>query len=853
MCFIRGIAPALVALALLCPTAQPQTPSADFFVSPQGNDSWSGKLPSPNAGRTDGPFASPAKAQAALRELRKAEPNKPRTVMLRGGAYYLALSPTSPGTLKFSAFDSATPANPTTWQNYPGETPVVSGGVPVGKGWKHASGNLWQAQLPASTKPFESLFYNGERRLRSRLSSPAGVGYFMRGGACYSTRTKQSVDVALCNLGTFLRVAAEVPATGTNTGCPAVARLDHPSVAKCLDRFIYDPADPIAAWANLNANDTSCPPSSGAAKNYPAGDIEVTLFNAWTVDVMRVSCVDTAKHIVYFSAGTKADSMNYDSFGPVAGHRYMVENARDAFDAEAAAGQTGIWFLDRSTTPWTLNYLARRGEDPNKDDVVISQVPPVGPIGGSLLSAVYLDWVNFRGIIFEIDNFTPSALGFNNDELSDDVLPEAIDCISCEEVIFDGVTVRHTSASGIMLASGSGDIDRPPVNNKVINSALYDIGDCGIRVGRHPLGNDRPNHVVQFTTLENNIVQGYSRVFPDGIGISQANGHDMTFVHNDITDGYHAGISVCLLGCPAHTANGFNINVAYNHVWNVMQGITSDVGAIYFSVGNPSGTGGGDKIANNLVHDVLDSSVIDSGIAGYGYGGNGITLDNQSATVEIENNVVFQVSDSAVAMSEGPAAGYPGNTFRNNIFALARKSMFRFPSPWSPAGCGAKDLRVSFLNNIFVFDPPASTGKFEVIDGCSYACGLDHDEFENFQGNLYWRSGGGFSSDTKAFQVTTHAPANAARCQLPKDSDGIKFLNFAQWQAMKEDVAGTASVDPGFGKTRQPRDYLLKKNPVAGFDVSRTNDTIQKAGRSHPVIMPPRVPPTFPTYSFKDF
>ena len=91
-------------------------------------------------------------------------------------------------------------------------------------------------------------------------------------------------------------------------------------------------------------------------KNYPVGDIELTLFNSWTVDVMRVSCVDTSRHILYLSAGTaKGDSVNFhDSFGPVAGHRYMVENAKDAFDAAAAAGQTGLWFLDRATSPWTL-------------------------------------------------------------------------------------------------------------------------------------------------------------------------------------------------------------------------------------------------------------------------------------------------------------------------------------------------------------------------------------------------------------------------------------------------------------------------------------------------------------------
>jgi hypothetical protein len=786
-----------------------------------------------------------------LRELRKTKPDQRRTVMLRGGTYYLPLSPTAPGTLTFTAFDSATTAFPTLWENYPGETPVISGGAPAGKGWKHISGALWQTQLAADTKPFEYLYYNGERRLRSRVQSASGVGYYMRAGACYSTVTKQTVDIAQCNLGTYLRVAAEVPASGDNAGCPAVANNAHPSVAKCLDRFVYDAGDPIANWANLNNNDTACPPTAGAAKDYPVGDVEVTLFNSWTVDVMRVSCVDSSKHIIYFSAGTRGDSVNYDSFGPVAGHRYMVENTKDAFDAASAAGQTGLWFLDRSSSPWTLNYLARHGENPNNDSVVIAQVPPVSPIGGSLISAVYLDCVTFRGITFEVDNFVPSPLGFNNDEISGDTLPEAIDCVSCQDVVFDGITVRDTSSSGILLASGSGDIDRPPTNNKVINSAFYDIGDTGIRIGRHPLQSDRPNHVVQFVTIENNIVQGYSRVFAGGSGIAQSNGHDVNYLHNDISDGYHSGLSVCLMGCPGRIANGFNITVEHNHIWNVMQGVTSDGGAMYFSLGALDGTGARNKIASNLVHDVSDSSVIDNAIPGYGYGGHGLFLDHKTAAVDVADNVIFRVSDSGLAMSAGPAKGYPGITFRNNIVAAARKSMFKFPLPWSPEGCGDKQLRVSFSHNLFAFDSKDTSG-FQLIQGCSYSCGLDLDKFENFQGNLYWRAGGGLGSDANLFETMTKAPANPARCTQP-DASAFSHLSFSQWQAMKEDVAGTASTDPGFGKTHQPKDYLLSKSPVAGFDFSKTNDAIQHAGRSHPVIMPPRVTATFPTYSFQDF
>ena len=40
---------------------------ADWYVSPFGRDTWSGRLPQPNADGTDGPFATLARARAAMR------------------------------------------------------------------------------------------------------------------------------------------------------------------------------------------------------------------------------------------------------------------------------------------------------------------------------------------------------------------------------------------------------------------------------------------------------------------------------------------------------------------------------------------------------------------------------------------------------------------------------------------------------------------------------------------------------------------------------------------------------------------------------------------------------------------
>src|SRR4026207_934245 len=58
---------------------------ANFCVSPQGTDSWSGRVAEP--GSDDGPFATIARAKQAVREFRKTQ-TVPVRVTLRGGTYF---------------------------------------------------------------------------------------------------------------------------------------------------------------------------------------------------------------------------------------------------------------------------------------------------------------------------------------------------------------------------------------------------------------------------------------------------------------------------------------------------------------------------------------------------------------------------------------------------------------------------------------------------------------------------------------------------------------------------------------------------------------------------------------------
>jgi Right handed beta helix region len=134
----------------------------EWLVAPNGNDQWSGHLATPNAAKTDGPFATLARAQLAVRA---ANTTDLRIVTIRGGRYEF----TAP--LVFTAEDSGTATHPVTWRAATDETPIISGGVRLSGFVRDANGR-WTLTIPAVHKgewTFRQLWVNGERRFRPRL------------------------------------------------------------------------------------------------------------------------------------------------------------------------------------------------------------------------------------------------------------------------------------------------------------------------------------------------------------------------------------------------------------------------------------------------------------------------------------------------------------------------------------------------------------------------------------------------------------------------------------------------------------------------------------------------------------
>jgi len=237
-----------------------------FYVSPQGQDTWSGRLAAPNAARTDGPFAGMARAQQAVRALRTAEPATPVEVQIRAGTYFL----TQP--LTFTPADSGTAQAPVVYRAYPGEAPVLSGGVRI-SGWtvETVHGHpCWLAELPevkAGAWSFTQLFVNGRRAPRPRLPRE---GYFR-----FAHVAKPGPDMAWSNTG--------------------------PQQAE------FVPGE-LRAWSNLR-------------------DVELVVLQYWVDKHMYLEQVDEMTHSVTFTA--KGASM-VDETGKFS--RYYVTNVFEALD-----------------------------------------------------------------------------------------------------------------------------------------------------------------------------------------------------------------------------------------------------------------------------------------------------------------------------------------------------------------------------------------------------------------------------------------------------------------------------------------------------------------------------------------
>jgi len=147
----------LLAIVLAAASAR----AATVYVSPTGNDAWTGLLAQPNTQKTDGPVATLDRARDIFRQAKSAGESR---VIVADGRYPLerpfVLTPADGGVV----YEAAS-----------GARPVFSGGRLI-RGFEPAGDGVWRAKIDGSWH-FEQLFVDGRRATRAR--SPNKFYYYM--------------------------------------------------------------------------------------------------------------------------------------------------------------------------------------------------------------------------------------------------------------------------------------------------------------------------------------------------------------------------------------------------------------------------------------------------------------------------------------------------------------------------------------------------------------------------------------------------------------------------------------------------------------------------------------------------
>lgn len=619
-------------------------PKADFYVSPSGQDCWSGTLPAPNAERSDGPFKTLTKARDAVHS-KLAGLDKDIVVMLRGGNYFLD------ETIVFGLADSGKGKFKVIYRNYPAEEPVFSPGLKV-TGWKkvnkplpglpsRAEGKVWVADVPKKLCRFFTLYDGGQRLPRARSKPFAPTKH-------YDFR---------------------------NEGVPFT---------------------PDYVWPE---RDTLHFPK-GALKNFSnLEDVEIVIrpHNQWLLNILPLKSVDER----WLIAKTTIEG-TYALGSLRKGHKdsersCWVENVLEALD------EPGEWVLN---TRQRKLYLWPKGNEPGDNILapclrelirVEGEIDEAGPTDEPVRNLV------FKGIKFtqgDRDLWTKDDRGIQHDWEMFDKDSALVRFRGAENCAVEECEFSNSGGTGIRL-------DLYCQHNRIINNLFKNLGTVGILLCGYGPGTKDVNKrnlifnncihdcgqiywhgfaILLWQSSENRIANNLIYNLPyDGIGICGCRPHffkepfknrwrevSSTIRFNEVGDAGRWETVIPFLHCRANV-------VENNELHNVMR-ILGDGNAIY-----ASGTGPYNVIRRNYIHHVQNSNGM---IRTDGWQKDTLICENIiykcSAGINrknynhIENNIFADVSDGGkyITFANFPAEKRTtiGSRLQRNIFCDCGKS-----------------------------------------------------------------------------------------------------------------------------------------------------------------------------------
>lgn len=794
-----------------------------LHVSPTGRDTWSGKLAAANAAKTDGPLASLAGARAAVRKLKAGGAlTRPVEVRLRGGVYRPAEM------LSLDAQDAGTAACPVTYRAYPGEKPVLSGGLPV-TGFKPWRGKIMVADLPAALGDtyFRSLFLDGQRLVRARYPNRVTADPYRKGFLYVRPNCFGEAVGAMHNGGDWLEWDVTAPADGEYTvwllyahGMKQLGREDMAGQTS----LAADGAAPVplmslpdtGGWDNfrwgqsatlaLTAGKHVLRWRNDKGGGYNIDALVLTDDPAWQPSGWRTPAPAPGKHVVIIQAEqTKARHglQIVDCGGLSATSKtefpFQAGTVKASWGREPDA-EVHIW-PSSPTSCRAFNEIAKleRVDEAAGVVVISGKEAAVDVCSGDRYFVENIreeldspgEWYLDRAAR-KLYLWPPKPLTKTSQVIAPR-LTRFVELTGTPEqplqhVCFSGLTFQETdytpddgfimygcSKDGVVTLSNTARVaveDCRFVN--IGKAALFSDGDrdnrfVGNTIAHTAEGGIYLGHSSGGTVISDNTIHHLGWVYKHVAGISSRDDvHGALIAHNLVYETPRWGISV------GHTTSTKNI-VEYNHIHHV-NNESYDTGGLEVTQQSREHRTGS-IFRYNLIHDTGGySSMMGKDM----WNSWGIYLDSFAGGFTVYGNVVYNTADGGLMVQGGK-----DNKIRNNIFVDNGSRRQILIANFLDNSRGTE-----FARNIVAYSDPASV--------LIYGGRKTQGSIAQWDRNLYWL--------TKPGEIRVYLPGDEPYAEW--------FRALSAWQALGFDRSSVVA-DPRFVDTKK-HDYRLKPDSPAG-------------------------------------
>lgn len=471
--WVAGIGFAIVALV--------SSAEVRFYVSPRGNDAWSGLRAERDGAKSDGPFATLGRARDAVRALRRTGGLPPGGVAVEvgGGCYFLERP------VVLAAEDSGMEGAPVVFAGRAGETVYLSGGRRV-KDWKPvideavlsrldgaARGKVWQSDLRAlGLVEFGDLGLDAAADIQLWLARAEGQAEYTMGSAAATAGR-----AARPRLELFFNGEPMPLSRWPNDGALAIQEvlgqtlIDVRGVKGCKEGLFTYEGDRPARWAS-------------ESDAWVCG----SWFRDWAEQAHKIRRLDPARRVIEVEPP-------YHGYGYRKGQWFFGMNLLCEID------RPGEWMIDREKG--MLYFWPPSDIGAAKAEVSVSP---------GLIVMNSVTNVALRGFVFETARGTGVTLS---------------NAVSCS---VSRCTFRNLANHGVTVFGGKDDA--------VTGCDLYGLGGGGIYL----VGGDRTTLEPAGHVAENNHIHHYARwdrMYRPGVLIS---GVGNRAANNLIHDAPHAAI-----------------------------------------------------------------------------------------------------------------------------------------------------------------------------------------------------------------------------------------------------------------------------------------------------------------------